>query len=426
MDERIRETLFRVGREHGTPAYVYLIDEIRDRFDALRDAFEGRFDVSYAVKANPNAGILTRIRDKVRTLDVSSISEAERAVRLGYRPAALTFSGPAKRPFELARAVELGIGEIVCEGEWEIGELDRLAAEAGRRVSIFPRINPSRTPRKFGVNMAGRPSQFGMDEEHVDAVLERRDTWRHLDVRGLHIYSGTNSLSEDAIAENFEIFIELFERFAGTHDLRPEKLIFGSGFGIPYVEGEEALDLSRLASLVNPQIDSLKEKDRFRATSCVLEMGRWLVGPCGYLMTSVINEKHSRGTDIRLCDAGFNNHLAACGMMGSVIRRNWHFTKLNKKSDDPVRPYLLVGPLCTTIDQLAANIELPELSRGDLLAVDSSGAYGLTASPTRFISHPDPRELVVSGVGEDVEVVDVTEWTDNTPAGNVHLPAGSR
>jgi diaminopimelate decarboxylase len=394
MDEVSRKILKKVGEDYGTPCYVYFIDQIRDRFDQMERAFGGRFGVSFAVKSNPAGRLLERIRDKVATLDVSSIGEAERGLEAGYPPELLTFSGPAKRLPELERAVELGVGEIVCESRWEIEQLNRLAAGAARPLAILIRINPLKMPRKFEVDMAGKASQFGIDEEEMEGVLAWLPTCKNLSLAGFHIYSGTNCLSEEAIAENFDIFIELFGRFAQQAERAPEKLIFGSGFGIPYLADEKSLDIEKLAGLVNPRIDRMRAEPLLAGAKCVLEMGRWLVGPAGYLLTSVINEKRSRGTEIRMCDAGFNNHLAACGLMGSVIRRNWRFWKVRGDAG-PTETYDLVGPLCTTIDTLATQIELAKLSRGDILAIGSSGAYGYTASPSRFISHPEAREYLV-------------------------------
>jgi diaminopimelate decarboxylase len=175
------------------------------------------------------------------------------------------------------------------------------------------------------------------------------------------------------------------------------------------------LNIEALSTQVLPIIAALKAEAAFAQTDCVLEMGRWIVGPAGWLLTSVIGEKESRGVSIRTCDAGFNNHLAACGMMGSVIRRNWRFANLSNPNENTGK-YTLVGPLCTTIDTLATDLELPETHSGDVIAVESSGAYGLTASPTRFISHPEPREALIEGG----KVRDVTEsslnhwrWTEN-------------
>jgi diaminopimelate decarboxylase len=204
----------------------------------------------------------------------------------------------------------------------------------------------------------------------------------------------------------------LFTRLSQAHGFAPRSLVFGSGFGIPYQDDQLPLELEALAPRLNARIDGLRKDPLLAGARCTLEMGRWLVGPFGYLLTAVVGLKHSRGTDIALLDAGFNNHLAAAGMMGTMIRRNWSFTVLGGASRAP-RSYTLVGPLCTTIDQLASKIELPELRIGDLLAIAGSGAYGLTASPTRFISHPEPREVLVEADGS---LNEVTESRLNAPA----------
>jgi diaminopimelate decarboxylase len=119
-----------------------------------------------------------------------------------------------------------------------------------------------------------------------------------------------------------------------------------------------------------------------------------------------VERKHSRGNDILICDAGFNNHLSACGMMGTIVRRNWPISNVSATPGGG-RPYQIVGPLCASFDQLATNLMLPESQPGDVLAVGASGAYGLTASPTRFISHPEPREYLVRHDGRLID--DVTE-----------------
>jgi diaminopimelate decarboxylase len=409
MDEPTRKVLEKVGREFGTPSYVYFLDPILEQVESLERAFHGQFVVSYAIKSNPNTALLRSLRGKVNLLDASSVGELERGLRAGFPAEALSFSGPGKREFELVRAVEAGAVEMVCESECEIETLDEIAGLHGRRMPVLLRINPARVPRGFGVNMAGKPSPFGIDEEDVGKVISDCGQFANLRLQGFHIYSGTNSLSEEAIAENFAIFIELFTRFAETHDLYPHKLVFGSGFGIPYSDEQRSLNLESLAALINPQIGALRRGPRFRDTRLVLEMGRFLVGPHGYFLTSVVNEKRSRGAEIRICDGGMNNHLAACGLMGMIIRRNWPMWKVNGRGSEPLRRYILTGPLCTTIDTLGHQVALPELRRGDLIAIGSSGAYGLTSSPTRFIGHPEPREYLVTGSDEAAEIADVSE-----------------
>ena len=406
--------LLEAAKTFATPLYVYDVDELRQRFDDLRTAFDNRFSVSFAVKSNPNTALLASMRDKIVTFDVSSLAEAERALNAGAPAEKITFSGPAKKKAEIEKAVALGIGELVIESLPEAVHASKTASELGVTQNILVRMNPMNTPRDFGVNMAGKPSQFGIDEEDLENAIATLLALDGLHLKGFHIYSGTNSLKAEAIAENFSIFMDLFRKASDLAGIAPEKLIFGSGFGLPYLPGDTPLDIGLLASLVNPMVDDFIADPRFANADLVLEMGRWLVGPVGWLLSSVVAAKHSRGTNLRLCDAGFNNHLAACGMMGSVIRRNWRIHNISGP-DRPTEKYTLNGPLCTTIDVLATNIELPRLEVDDVIAIENSGAYGLTASPTRFISHPEPREVMV----ENQEFTDVTEsllnhW-GNTP-----------
>jgi diaminopimelate decarboxylase len=406
---KLHDRLVQAAARFGTPAYVYDADEIARRFEILQRLFGEHFGVSYAVKANPNVRLMQSMLPHLATFDVSSFKEFERALEAGCPARQVTFSGPAKRPGEIHGAVALGLGELVIESLAEAKIADQAAAELGVIQSVLLRINPANAPRRFGVSFSGRASQFGVDEEDLDEAIDHLMATRHLQLVGFHIFSGTNSVDAEAIAENFAIFVRLFQRAAARADIAPRKLIFGSGFGISYGGNEAPLDIERVAAGVLPMIVEMKRDPRFAQAQCILEMGRWLVGPAGWLLTSVVGEKHSRGTDYRLCDAGFNNHLAACGMMGAVIRRNWSMLNVSNPAGTE-RTYTLVGPLCTSIDILATAVPLPELRIGDVVAIENSGAYGLTASPTRFISHPEPAEVLLMGG----EVVDITESAANT------------
>ncbi|MEE9355090.1 MAG: hypothetical protein V3U75_05820 [Methylococcaceae bacterium] len=408
LDPTVREILAGIGQSHGTPCYVYFIDHILAQIYRVMGAFDNRFTISYAVKANPNPILLNHLKESISLLDVSSAGEMSEALTLGYKPEQLSFTGPAKREFELIQATQAGSVEMICESEQELDRLNQIAEQFATRIPILIRINPDKLPKTFGVNMAARPSQFGIDQVEVSRVLERLTQWTNLDFAGFHIYAGTNCLNEDAISENFANYIELFLNFSEKHQLHPRKLIFGSGFGIPYFQQQQPLDLKKLANLINPAIDDLHTSPFLKNAQCVLETGRFLVGQNGYFVTSVISEKTSRGVQIRLCDGGMNNHLGACGLLGMVIRRNYPIWNLNNPTG-PLREYMLVGPLCTTIDTIAERIELPEIKTGDTIAIGSSGAYGLTASPVRFISHPQPNEFIVSGTGLNTQITDVSQ-----------------
>jgi|APSaa5957512622_1039677.scaffolds.fasta_scaffold20781_2 diaminopimelate decarboxylase len=415
MDDFTASSLLAIAQGPGTPSYVYFARPIRHRVFELQQSFGENFDLSFAVKSNPNREVLRLLHGTGIGLDVSSLGEVKRGLDAGFVAGQIGFSGPAKRRFEIEGGVSAGIGEFICESLEEVKELNRVAASQGVVQAFLLRINPSEVPRQFGLHMGGRPSQFGIDEESMAQLKPAIAGLPSVRLKGFHIFSGGNSLHAGAIIENLANSAALFRQFSELFEIAPEKLIFGAGFGIPYFEGDEELDLSELAAGLNPIVASMRACPRYQRSRFVLEMGRFLVGSFGYLLTSVVGTKQSRGTDIRLCDAGFNNHLSAAGMMGSVMRRDWRFWNLSRLQAGTEAEYLLVGPLCASFDILGAKVRLAETSKGDVLAVGSSGAYGLTASPTRFISHPEPQEFLVDEVEGNAVITDVTESQAHCP-----------
>jgi diaminopimelate decarboxylase len=387
-------SLERAAAAFGTPAYVYFTAPIEARVADLREAFGGRFALSYAAKSNPNPALLAWLADRVELLDVSSIGELRLGLRAGWAASRASFTGPGKREFELAEAIGAGIGELVLESPREAMLADRIAAAAGRVQDVLVRIAPARVPKGFGDQMAGRPSAFGIDVEEIATALPPILALPHLRVTGLHIYSGTQCLKAEAICENFRIFLEIFRDVCAAYALAPGKLVFGSGFGVPYHDGDAPLDLAAVARGVEGELDALKREPRFARTRLVLELGRYLVGEAGYFLTRVVAVKPSRGTRIGILDGGMNNHLPASGKFGMVVHRNYAMHKVGGDAG-PAEKIDLVGPLCTSIDRLATGAALPRLEEGDLVALHGSGAYGLTASPLHFISHAAPQEILV-------------------------------
>ena len=391
------KTLLRqIVQEYGTPSYVYFLDQVKDRVEKLSQAFGNRFKLSYAVKSNPNTQLLAWMRDHVHGLDISSGGELDRSLKSGWPADRISFTGPGKRPAELEAVITNQVGELIVESLREAQTASQIATRLGASQKILIRIAPQKMPRGFGVNMAGKPSQFGVDEEEIDVTLNQIKQLPNLELVGFHIYSGTQCLKPDSIAENYEIFIEIFRRVCETHGIQPRKLVFGAGIGIPYYENDQPVDLGPIASRINPQLDSLKAEPRFADTELVLELGRYLVGEAGIYLTSVIAKKHSRGTTICICDGGMNHHLGACGHFGSVIHRNYRMFKVTESNPNAaIESFELVGPLCTTIDTLGHGVKMTGLEVGDVIAIHCSGAYGLSASPIHFISHDLPKEIVI-------------------------------
>lgn len=391
------DVLRRVAHRHGTPCFVYFAEEIESRIDLVRRAFGDRLRLSYAVKSNPHSAILGLLGRRIGSLDISSIGEMYRGIAAGWSPGRMSFTGPAKRPFELEEAVRNGVGLMICESEDEIRDLDRIAAAAGRVQEYLVRVAPATLPRGFGVSMSGKPSQFGIDEDLVPGTIERTRGLRHARLVGFHAYAGTQCLNVDALVANLVNCADFFTRFSALAGIEPRAFIFGSGFGIPYHEGMQPLDLAAVAAGVVPRLDALRSDPRLAKTELVLELGRYLVGEAGVFLTSVLRVKESRGVTVGICDGGMNHHLGACGHLGSVLHRNYRMRNLSRSGPKPGAGVTLVGPLCTSIDTLAHDADLPAPRPGDAIAIECSGAYGQTSSPASFISHPIASEVLVEG-----------------------------
>ncbi|WP_231564684.1 type III PLP-dependent enzyme [Paracoccus halophilus] len=393
--------LAEAAQRFGTPAYVYATDTVAERLAHLRAHLGRWFAISFAVKSNPNPALLRWMGDRLDYLDISSGGEFALSREAGWEPGRISFTGPAKQERELRPAIEGGLGELVLESLREAELADAIAARAGHVQPVLIRIAPARVPKGFGDQMAGRPSPFGVDAEDAARILPQIAALPNLRIIGLHIYSGTQCLKPDAICENWRIFMQVFSETCAALDLRPEKLIFGAGLGIPYHPGETELDLTAITAEIGADLDAFRADPRFADTRLVLELGRYLVGPAGWFVTRVVSVKESRGSRIAICDGGLNANLAASGNFGMVLRRNYvmHRVGGDQGGARPEEKQDISGPLCTSIDKLAGGVTLPRLEVGDLVAIHACGAYGPSASPLYFISHPHPREVLIEGEG---------------------------
>ena len=378
----------RVG---STPFYAYDRALLSERVAALRAVLPPQLALHYSIKANPMPALVQHMARLVDGLDVASGGEMKVALDTGMDPGRISFAGPCKSEPELAQALAAGVC-VNIESEREIRILARLAHSWGMRAGVVLRINPDFELRASGMKMGGGAKQFGIDAEQAPAML-RLAASEGLDVLGLQIFSGSQSLKADAIIEAQTRTVELALRLAGeaAHPLR--RLNIGGGFGIPYFPGERALELApigaHLASLQQQVARALPQ------AQLAIELGRYLVGEAGVYVARVIDRKVSRGEVFLVTDGGLHHHLAASGNFGQVIRKNYPVAVGNRMAARADAPAYVVGPLCTPLDLLADKMDLAHAEVGDLIVVFQSGAYGLTASPANFLSHPPAAEVLV-------------------------------
>jgi diaminopimelate decarboxylase len=313
------------------------------------------------------------------------------ALAAGMNPAAISFAGPGKTDAELAEALAAGI-VVNLESEREMERLAALGRNRGARTRVAVRVNPDFELKSSGMKMGGGPKQFGVDAERVPAMLGRIGQLG-LDFQGFHIFSGSQNLRADAIKEAQQKTIELALKLA-EHVPSPVRVLnIGGGFGIPYFPGERPLDIAAVGAGLAGLLDKMGQ--RLAQARIVIELGRYIIGEAGLYVCRVIDRKVSRGHVFLITDGGLHHHLAASGNFGQVIRKNYPVVVGNRVRGASREVASVVGPLCTPLDLLADSMDLAQAEVGDLIAVFQSGAYGLTASPTAFLSHPAPAEILV-------------------------------
>ena len=378
----------RVGR---TPFYAYDRALIYGRIGELRAALPPAVKLHYAIKANPMPALVCHMAQRVDGLDVASGGELKIALDAGMAPEQISFAGPGKSVAELEQAAAAGV-LVNVESPREIAILAEASRTCPTSARVAVRVNPDFELKSSGMKMGGGPKQFGVDVESVPDLLE--SIARHgLAFEGFHIFSGSQNLRAAAICEAQEKAVELAIRLARAAPTPVKMLNVGGGFGIPYFPGDEPLDIAPIGRTLHAL--ARRTAEAFPGAHLAIELGRYLVGEAGVYVSRVIDRKVSRGQVFLVTDGGLHHHLAASGNFGQIVRKNYPVAIGNRIRGTERELASVVGPLCTPLDLLADRLDLATAQPGDLVVVFQSGAYGLTASPTAFLGHPPPAEVLV-------------------------------
>ncbi len=385
----LRRLAARVGQ---TPFYAYDRRLLSERVAMLRAAMPKRLHLHYAMKANPMPAVVQHMAGLVDGLDVASLRELRVALDTGTDPRRISFAGPGKAEVELNAAVASGI-TVNIESERELPLLAAASQALGLPAHVAVRVNPDFELKGSGMKMGGGSQQFGIDAEQVPELL-RRIGELGLAFAGFHIYTGSQNLRHEAITSAHDAIFELAYRLADDAPAPLSHLNIGGGLGIPYFPGDKPLELAPIAERLEGHLDRCGER---LGSGCavVMELGRYLVAEAGIYVCEILDRKVSRGEVLLVSNGGLHHHLSAAGLFGQIIRKNYPVTIGTRMDAQDREIASVVGPLCTPLDLLANKMELPRAEPGDLVVIYQSGAYGMSASPKDFLSHPYPVEVLV-------------------------------
>lgn len=402
----------------GTPTYVYSATGIRTAFRRLEAAFAGlRPRLHYAVKASPNLAICRLLHGLGAGMDVVSIGELERAWLAGVPLSDMVFAGVGKTDDEIRAALDGrasqvrgaaaqfgrpdpaargAVGLFNIESESELAAIARIGAELGLRARACVRVNPNVDPLTHEYTTTGKQeNKFGIDHDRVPALF---DAWRdHPGVAlvGLHVHIGSPVPKIEPYGETVLAILRLIGELEGRGH-RIEVLDLGGGWPTPYREGEvPPLETyaAEIVPLLKPRVEA--------GLKILLEPGRSIVANAGVLLARVHHVKQGHAKTFVICDAGMHT------LIRPALYRSFHFAwpvvwngPAPRQAEEQDLPGLvccdLVGPICETGDFLARDRALPPMAAGDLVAVFSAGAYGISMS-SNYNDHGRPAEVLVEG-----------------------------
>lgn len=371
-----------IARSAGTPTYVYSHAALERAYRELDEAFSGLDHlVCYAVKANANLAVLRAIASFGAGADIVSGGELYRAMRAGFDPKKVVFAGVGKTEQELIA----GLGERIllfnAESASELEHLERFAARHGKRARVSLRVNPNVDAGSHDHITTGREQdKFGIPVEEALQLAERIGEFRCVDLIGVHQHIGSQITKLAPHVESIEKSASLIDELKDRgFDIKYFNI--GGGLGIRYKD-EDAPSPKELVDAIRPSLEAT-------GTKILCEMGRYIAGNAGALLTSVIYRKKSGEKSFIVADAGMND------LLRPSLYDAYHEVR-SVKEDGSVANADLVGPVCESGDYLARGRELPDAAEGDTLAVMSAGAYGFSMA-SNYNSRPRPAEVLVRG-----------------------------
>ena len=381
VPEATIDALRAVVDRFGTPTYAYDLRCIERQVRKLRSALPSAIELLYSLKANPSPAICALLSQRGLGADVASAAELLLAAQAGIPAGKIFVGGPYKAPDLIALLTASPEATISVDSLSELG----LLAARGECARTLLRLRPD-FPSAACMD-AGPDSRFGIPFDELDrckAVLASSE----LVPVGLHVFAGSQVLDTVAVVEQMRRALDLTMRASGALGIRPEVVNLGGGFGIPYAPDDGELDLAPIGAALGELVEQVAP------TRIVLELGRYLVAQAGWYLTRVVALQHRGERPAVVVDGGTHQRADLCGLDLPV--RAFPPLLLGERASRP-RPTDVWGCLCLPSDVLAEASLLPVLEVGDVLAFPNAGAYGLSAAPTLFLSHPPPAEAAFDG-----------------------------
>lgn len=388
------------GQREPACAFLYDLEALREHVAAMLAGLPARCRLYYAVKANPDRRLIAVLAPLVAGFEAASIGEVRR-IREVTDAAPIIFGGPGKKDTELEEALDLGVERIHVESLHELRRLRLIAERRGRVVPILLRVNLHDALPEATVTMAGRATQFGIDEPQVEEAIEEARRSPALRLDGFHMHSISNNLDARLHARLVATYLARVKAWAERFELEIRCVDAGGGFGVSY---DERPDFDWTVFL--DELQPVLEAEPLPGATLIFEPGRYIAAFCGYYAAEVIDLKHSHGRHFAILRGGTHHFRLPASWRHDhpfevIPRQHWPYPFPRPELDG--QRVTLAGELCTPKDVLATEVPVERLRVGDLVLFHRAGAYGWTISHHDFLGHPHPRHLYIDRRPDDKE-----------------------
>ena len=376
-------SLFEVANEFGTPSFVYSRKSIEEAFSKYQKAFGNqRHLICYAVKANSNIAILHLLAKMGSGFDVVSGGELKRVLLAGGDPQKTVFSGVGKTAQEIKDALSANIKCFNIESESELERISHIAKLEGKSANISLRVNPDVDAKTHPYISTGlKENKFGVDIKDAINIYRRAKDLPNLNIAGIDCHIGSQLVDIAPMRDAAIKVVELADALAKI-DINIHHIDFGGGLGIRYQNEMPAGQ----QELVQVLLDVVGTRDY----EILIEPGRSIVGNSGVLLTRVEYVKLGRDKNFLIVDAAMND-LARPALYDA----HHEIVNVIENKTQKTHAFDVVGPICETGDFLGKNRSL-SAEEGDMLAIMSAGAYGMTMS-SNYNTRPKAAEILVNG-----------------------------
>ena len=375
-----QEVIENILNNFETPIYVFDIDKLKQRIKFLRENLTKRLELCYAIKAN--TFIVKEINDDVDRFEVCSPGEYSICEEANITPEKIVISGVYKTPSVIDYMITSSpnIGRYTVESIEQLNLLDELSKKHNINLKVLLRLTSG--------------NQFGINEEDIEDIISKKDSYTNLYFEGIQYFSGTQKRTNKRLQKEIDYIDEFLLRLQEKYNYVADELEFGTGFPVHYFQGEEFDEVEFLKEFSNG-IDNMKYKGKI-----VIELGRSIAASCGYYITKVVDKKTNKGQNYAILDGGIH-HLVYYGQ--TMAMKFPHLEIYPSRNSENAEDWNLMGSLCTINDIIIKQYPVKNLQIGDAFIFKNTGAYCMTEGISLFLSRELPQVALLKN--EKLELV---------------------